>query len=129
MNVSRQSNRSDDLPLAVATFATSFGRGQIGCVIMSGNLFGVGYGENAELDAITSFGISLQDAVMYVTRIPNETVLKFVEKCGLSKLVIMQNRPEGEDPSMKCAMCVEYVGSCIYRIRDMMRALEQGASI
>ena len=133
MNHSRQSsNRHDDLPLAVTMLAMSFGKGisRVGCVIADQQIFCVGTGDAPELDAVSKFGTKLLHATMYTTRLPEDTLMKFLEKCGLRRLVLLQNPPAGHNPGMnRNLVCVEYAGECLYRLRDMVRSLEQEASV
>ena len=115
--------------MAFATLAASQGKYRIGCVVTDANgLYGVGFGESAELDTIARFGTNLHQATMYVTRMPEEVVLKFLERCGLRRLVILQTGPDGHNGG-KGPLFIEYAGNPVYRVRDMVRALEQGASI
>jgi len=133
MNHSRQSsNRHDDLPLAVTMLAMSFGKGvnRAGCVITDQQVFCVGVGDAPELDAVSKFGTKLGVATMYTTRLPDDTLMKFLEKCGLRRLVLLQSPPAGHNPGMsRNPVYIEYAGQCLYRLRDMVRSLEQEASI
>ena len=130
MSVSRQSsNRYDDLPVAVATIAMSLSRaGRVGCVLTDTKLFSVGSGDGAELEAVANFGTALADATLYVTRLPEDTVMKLLEKCGLRRIVILQNGPDGHNGG-RGPLFTEYVGSATHRVRDMVRAMEQQASV
>lgn len=130
MSISRQSNnRYDDLPLAIATLAAGQGKGcRAGCVVTDNGLYGIGFGESAELDAVAKFGTALHQATMYTTRLPDEVVVKFLERCGLRRLVILQTGPDGHNGG-RGPLFVEYAGNPVYRVRDMVRSLEQGAAI
>jgi len=129
MSITRQSNRCDDLPLAIATLAASQGRGcRAGCVVADNNLYSVGFGESAELDAVAKFGTALHQASVFTTRMPDDVIVKFLERCGLRRLVILQNGPDGHNGGHG-PLFIEYAGNPVYRVRDMVRSLEQGAAI
>lgn len=119
-------NRLDDLPIAIAMLAMSMGKTPIGCAIADGNLISVGWGEDAELEAVAKFGTTLNAATVYTTRVPNDTVLKFLEKCGLRRMVVLESPPDGHNNnSNKGMLFIEYDGVALYRLRDMVKVLEQ----
>jgi hypothetical protein len=123
MSATRQLNtRFEDLPLAMATFA-AYGRGRFGCVITDGKLYSVGSGDSAELDAVAKFGVDLSLSTVYVTRLPDEMVVKFFERCGLRRLVVLQTAPDGHNGG-RGPLFIEYAGQPINRMRDMIRSLE-----
>lgn len=130
MSLSRPSNnnRCDDLPIAVATIAMSLGKGnRVGCVLTDMRLFSVGNGEGAELDAVASFGTALAEATLYSTRLPEDLLMKFLEKCGLRRIVILQTGPDGHNGG-RGPIFIEYVGSATNRVRDMVLSISLLAS-
>lgn len=123
MNPSRPLSRHDDIPVAIARIAATGNKSKDGAVITDQHILSMGHGEACELDAVAHFGTDLTKATLYTTRQPDDTVMKFLEKCGLRRIVIMDDGKP--DPQHQRTLFADYVGPCTYRVRDMLKGLEQ----
>jgi hypothetical protein len=100
--------------------AKSLTRYGVAAVICDRQLFAIGQGDTAELDAVAAFGTDLNSATMYTTRKPDQAVITLLEKCGLRRIAVLQTAPDGHDSSRGI---VDYLGGCVFRMRDMMKSL------
>ena len=119
MNRTHSANKYDDLPLAVTMVAMSLSRQGVGAIICDRQLFAIGQGDTAELDAIATFGTDLQSATMYTTRKPDQAVITLLEKCGLRRIAVLSEPPEDHNSGRGI---LDYLGPCVYRMRDIMKS-------
>lgn len=108
------------MPLAVTMVAMSLSRYGVAAVICDRQLFAIGQGDSAELDAVATFGTDLNAATMYSTRKPDQAVITLLEKCGLRRIAVLDSPPDGHNASKGI---VDYLGPCVFRMRDMMKSL------
>ena len=129
MSFTRQS-KPDDLPIAITMLASSQTKGRPACVITDGSFYVIGQGDSPELDAVAKYGTKLGSSAMYVMKMPDDATRTFLEKCGLRRLILLQNPPANHDPMTAArVLYVEYAGECHYRLRDMVSSLRQEAAI
>lgn len=126
----RSSNNSNyDVPASIVLLCSGSRKKKV-CVLTCASVFVVGEGDSACIDAAFKMG-RLEACVAYVSELPGDEILKFLEKSGLRQIVVLQEPPKEYDLNKigRNQIFIDYIGSSLNSLRDMVRSLEQEAAM